>query len=204
MADEPKLTRRQLQAAATRRDIVEAARKLFAARGYAATSIAAIAEQAGVAVQTVYKVFGTKDAILVALLDAFEAEAQRLGEKLDFAAADTPAEQVRRVAAFHRALFDAGREIIEVFKSAAYGDMSALWEEGARRRRRAEAPLIEQWHAAGCLRAGLSKRRAADLLWTLTSPEVYSLLAVQSGWSGEAYEAWLVEAVTRELLGGEA
>jgi hypothetical protein len=107
---------------------------------------------------------------------------------------------VRRVAAFHRALFDAGREIIDVFKGAAHGDMGALWEEGGRRRRRAEAALVRQWHAGGHLRRGLTERRAADVLWALTSPDLYSLLVVQSGWSGNAYEEWLIETLTERLL----
>lgn len=78
--------------------------------------------------------------------------------------------------------------------------MGALWEEGGRRRRRAEAPLVEQWRSGGHLRAGLSKGRAADVLWALTSPELYSLLVVQSGWSGDAYEEWLIDALTERLL----
>ncbi len=200
MKKKARLSRRRLQAAATRQEIVDSARRLFAQHGYAATSIAAIAEAAGVAVQTVYKTFGSKEAILLAMLDSFEAEARRLGEAMEFTAADTPGGQVRRVAAFHRALFDAGREIIDVFKGAAYGDMGTLWEEGGRRRRRAEAALIDQWHAGGLLRPELSKRRAADVLWALTSPELYSLLVVQSGWSGDAYEQWLVETLTERLL----
>jgi AcrR family transcriptional regulator len=203
MEKKARLSRRQLQAAVTRQDIVDSARRLFAQHGYAATSIAAIAEAAGVAVQTVYKTFGSKDAILLAMLDSFEAEAQRLGETMEFAAADTPGAQVRRVTAFHRALFDAGREIINVFRGAAYGDMGALWEEGGRRRRRAEAALIDQWHVGGHLRSGLSKRRAADVLWALTSPELYSLLVVQSGWSGDAYEEWLVDTLAERLLAPE-
>src|SRR5688572_27541076 len=68
-------SRRQLQAEATRRDILAAARRLFAERGYAATSMAAIAEAAGAAVQTVYDSVGPKRAILLALNDVLDEEA---------------------------------------------------------------------------------------------------------------------------------
>src|SRR5438270_10858357 len=62
-------TRRERQAQATRRDIITAARRLFAERGYAATSVAQIAHEAGVAVQTIYDSLGSKRAILLAMLD---------------------------------------------------------------------------------------------------------------------------------------
>src|SRR5215204_3120445 len=61
--------RRQVQAAETRRQIVEAARQLFAERGYVGTTIEAIAQAAGVAGETVYATFGSKRAILARLVD---------------------------------------------------------------------------------------------------------------------------------------
>ncbi|GAA0966967.1 TetR/AcrR family transcriptional regulator [Acrocarpospora macrocephala] len=196
---EHKPSRRQIQAAATRAEIISAARRLFAGQGYVATPISEIAKEAGVAVQTVYKVFGTKDAILLALLDVFEAEAREISSVFDFAAPADPAEQLRLVAAYHRALFDRGQDILDVFRAAAHGELAALWEEGGRRRRQAQAPLAEGWRDR--LPEGLSPARAADILWALTSPEVYTLLVVESGWSGDAYQEWLAATLTRQLLG---
>ena len=60
---------------------------------------------------------------------------------------------------------------------------------------------MRRWHAGGYLRPGLSERRAADQLWAMTSPDVYSLLVVQCGWKGETYEQWLVQALRGMLFG---
>jgi AcrR family transcriptional regulator len=59
--------RRAAQAAATRRQILESAGKLFARDGYAATTVAAIAADAGVALKTVYVAFETKSGLVRAL-----------------------------------------------------------------------------------------------------------------------------------------
>ena len=61
--------RRQAQARETRRQITEAARMLFTERGYSGATIEAIAQEAGVATETVYAVFGNKRAILVHLVN---------------------------------------------------------------------------------------------------------------------------------------
>lgn len=58
------------------------------------------------------------------------------------------------------------------------------------------------WAMHGALRRGIGQREAADLPWTLTSPEIYRLLVSCLGWAPEAYEAWLTAAIERELFGG--
>ncbi|MBO3749649.1 TetR/AcrR family transcriptional regulator [Streptosporangiaceae bacterium NEAU-GS5] len=198
-ADKPP-SRRQLQAAATKREIVDSARRLFARQGYVETPITEIAQEAGVAVQTIYKAFGTKDAILLALLDVFESEARDISSVIDFTAPADPHEQIRLVAAYHRTLFDRGEDILDVFRTSAHGSMATMWEEGARRRRGAVTPLVDAWQAAGRLRPGLPPTEAADILWALTGPEFYALLVVQSHWSSDTYQAWLTTTLTHQLL----
>jgi AcrR family transcriptional regulator len=196
-----KPNRRQLQAAATRRDILDASRSLFAHSGFAATTIAQIAESAGVAVQTVYKVFTSKDGLLRGLLDEGEAEARRRSSVTDFNASPDPREQIRMLASFHRQLFEASQDLLGVFRSAsARTEMGLLWEEGGARRRRGQAETVRGWHTGGQLRAGLTERRAADQLWAMTDPDLYFLLVVQCGWKPDAYEEWLVATLTEMLL----
>src|SRR5579863_2269254 len=67
-------THRQRQAEATRTRVIRAARRVFAARGYGAATIAGIAEAAGVAIPTVYKLYGNKRALLTAVADSWEPE----------------------------------------------------------------------------------------------------------------------------------
>ena len=191
-----------MQAAATRADILTSARRLFAQQGVAATPIAAIAEAAGVAVQTVYKIFTSKEGILLGLLDMFEAEARRLSDVVDFTVSPDHHVQVRTIVAFHRRLFETSHDLLDVFRgaSASQGELAVLWTEGGNRRRQGQAAVVRQWQAKGHLRPGLSRREAADQLWAMTSPDLYSLLVVQSGWSPDAYESWLVRTLTQTLF----
>jgi hypothetical protein len=93
--------------------------------------------------------------------------------------------------------------MLDVFRgaAAAQGELAVLWEEGGRRRRHSEAAVVRRWHTAGHLRAGLSERRAADVLWTMTGPDVYSLMIVQCGWKPDVFERWLIQSL-REMLFG--
>ena len=195
-----KPSRRQLQAEATRRDIVDSARHLFASNGYSTSTITQIAQHAGVAVQTVYKAFGTKQAILLALLDTLEADARHHSNVHRFGATNEPVEDLRQLVAFHRALFDASRDGLSILRGAAYGDLGTILEEGGRRRRHGQSRLIAQWSRGKHLRPGLSTRRAADITWALTGPELYSLLVLQSGWNSATYEQWLIETLHRQLF----
>ena len=195
---------RQAQASETRSRIVEAARRLFVRDGFSATTVDAIAREAGVAVPTVYATFGSKAGILIALLNRLEAGAQMESTIAELRASRSPAEQAALVARFNRMLYGGGQEVIMLAVASAGSDpeVGAWAEEGDRRRREGQAPLVAAWAAAGKLRAGLDAQRAADILWTLSAPEVYRLLVVRSGWSPDAYEAWLADALARELLAG--
>src|SRR5258708_6894981 len=62
-------TRRRQQAQHNRGAVLAAARTRFLAKGYAATTIAEIARDAGVSVETVYKAFANKAGVLKALFD---------------------------------------------------------------------------------------------------------------------------------------
>ncbi len=201
-ADKPRRyrsPRRAAQAAETRRQIVDAAHRLFAERGLGATSIADVAGAAGVAAPTIYASFGSKAGLLLAILDELTAAAgmAEMREALRTHQHD-PTAQLAAYVHFDRTLFEQGRDIIGVGLGARSDPEIESWfAEGERRRRANQAPVVRAWRRAGALRRGLGERRAADILWGLTGPAVYQLFVVESGWSGSAFERWL-----RDLLEG--
>jgi AcrR family transcriptional regulator len=194
---------REARARATRERIVQAARTLFARDGYDATTLLAVAQEAAVAVQTVYATYGSKGAILAALLEVLDQQAEvgTLIAQLE-AAASAPAEQLRMLALFNRQLFERGADVLAVLRQAGtgQGDAAAVWQEGEQRRRLGQARYVHDWAVNRALREGLEEGAAADILWTLTGPEVYQLLVKESGWSASYYERWLTATLQTLLL----
>jgi AcrR family transcriptional regulator len=193
--------RREAQAARTREAVVDAARRLLRAEaGRTGATMEAIAAEAGVSVQTVYATFGSKAAILIALLDRLE-EAAAAGGPLPGRGTD-PASQVRSLVSFHRRLFEQGADVIAAGLGAVATDpdLAAHVDTGHRRRRAAQAGVVEDWHRRGALRAGLSRGEAADVLWALTSPDLYLLHVRGSGWTPARYARWLSRALHELLL----
>lgn len=177
--------RRQEQAQRTRQAILIAARGLFVAQGYGATTIEAIARDAGVAVQTVYAAFGSKRRMLIALLDrmAAVADPQRLERELSAARGDVK-RQLRETLAFTGRFYASGRDLINLARtvSGVEPDLALMWRTGEDRRYRANAALVKEWVRAGRLSAG-SARSVHDLLWALTGPDVFRLLVIERHWS---------------------
>jgi AcrR family transcriptional regulator len=193
--------RREAQARRTRERIIDAARHLWVERGFGATTMEAVAAEAGVAVQTVYGAFGSKGAILTALLGRLESEAggETLMRELRVA---TPRRQLALVAAFNRRLFQGGADIIAIAlgSTAVDAEVAAWAAEGDRRRREGQAHVVAGWHAAGALRPGTGPAEARDVLYTLTSPEVFLLLVKAGGWPPGRYESWLDRTLSTLLL----
>ena len=196
--------RRQAQAESTRRDIAAAARRLFVAQGYGAATIQAIAREAGVAVQTVYAAFGTKRAILFALLDQMVADADlsRLEEDTRVAEGD-PRRQLRARVAFASRLYAGAGDLIRVAQAAAAvePDLAAMVHEGESRRRRAVAGVVRAWQRDGALADGVDEREAVDLVWALLGPDVFRLFVTDRGWSRRRLEQWQFDTLERQLFG---
>ncbi len=200
---------RQEQARQTRLRILEAARRLFLERGYAATSIEALAAEAAVSPDTVYAVFGTKRTLLKQLMDVIVG-----GDDADVAFLDRSEPQaVRRLAdpRAQLAAFAAGvarrveavRPLDDILRGAAEVDaeVSALRDDIQLRQRHAAMTTVAGWLASnGPLRDGMSVGVAADVIWTLTSPEVHLLLRDRCGWSQQRYAGWLESTLIRTLL----
>ena len=208
-SSEPTLSRREQKARATRRTVLRAAERLFVADGYGATTIQAIADEADVAVQTVYAIFGNKRSVLAELVDVAIAgdDAEIVVNAREWMRpvweAPTAADRLRAYAAAVRRIMDGAGDVFAVVDAAATTDPDVveLAETTERRRRTGAASVVEAVRSVGDLRPELTPARATDVLWLLNSPAVYAQLVRRSGWTPEEYETWLADAMVRELLG---
>ena len=200
--------RRREQAAATRHEILEAAQRLFERHGYAATTMAAIAAEAGVALKTVYVAFETKSGVLRALwhllLRGDEADVP-MGERQwyrDVLAEPDPRRQVRLVAQNSRAVKTRAAALMKVIRDAAptEPDIEALWSRIQSDFHEIQRPIVAALDERDALRPELDVARATDLLWTLNHPDLWHLLVGERGWSAEEYEQWFADAVCLQLL----
>jgi AcrR family transcriptional regulator len=185
------------RAADTRERITTAARELFTSHGFEAATIAAIAERAGVAEPTVYATFGSKRAIMAALLARTELDAQAPAWSEKISNEPDPAAKLDLFAAWSRTIFTTSQDLsVAVHRGAAFAE---LREEAEHRRRQAIDDLIATLDAAGALRDDLPVKQAADRAWILTGPELY-LLATTCGWTPSHYQRWLAELLRDQLL----
>lgn len=213
MADDPKprrydSPRRREQAAATRGEILEAALRLFEQRGYTATSMAAIAADAGVAPKTVYLAFQSKRGLLLALWHLLlrgDEEPVPVGERRWFREVvdePDPEHLLRLNARNSRIVKERAGALLEILRSAAPADveLDALWMRIQTEFYENQRSIVEQLQKNGALRASLEVDRGADILWTLNHPSVYGLLVGDRGWSPQQYEEWLGDAFCSQLL----
>ncbi len=194
-------TLRTERAAVTRRRIAEAARVLFARQGYGATTLTAIATEAGVAVQTVYAVYGSKAGILRALREAVlrQPEAEALYE----AAIQAP-DAARTLELFARSIrlrWEHGRDIVAIHEDGASVDPTLRAEvETVLATRRAGIGRLAT-RLEGALAPGTDASRATAILDALTLPAVYSELVDVGAWTPDGYEIWLAATLRNQLLG---
>lgn len=196
---------RQQQAAETRSRIIECAARLFQTAGYGRTTIRQIAQEAGVAVDTVYAIFGSKIRVLTAIIDARLAPAGQpnLMERPEALAVRDEPDQRRKLELFAQDMNTVlGRvgPVYEILRTAAGVDPEAadVYEE-MNRYRLANLTNVAQWLSErGPLR--VDTERAADIIWTLASPDVARLLKDLRGWSDEEYAQWLADSLELTLL----
>jgi AcrR family transcriptional regulator len=200
--------RRRDQAAATRRAILEAAQRVFEAQGYAATPVPTIADEAGVAVKTVYLAFTTKAGILCALwsdrLAGAEADTPVLERAwyLELLDEPDPRRKLQLVARQSRGVKTRSAALMEVIRSAAAVDreIGQLWDDIQQKLLVVVRAVVQQLADGDALAAGLDVDSAVDLLFTLNHPSVWQLLVVGRGWTADQYEGWLAETLTQQLL----
>ena len=204
--------RRQKRARQTRHSILAAAHELFLRQGYARTTVQQIADQADVAWQTVYAVFGGKPAILSAVFDvavAGDDEPVPVSERpfvQAIAEADDPRAKMR---IFARHLREAGERVagvLSVIESAAATDsqIADLWRELQDQRLHGMTLAARGFQEQGALRPGLSVGRAADILWLYTGPWAYRSFVSERGWSLDEFEAWIGDTLYHQLMDPDA
>jgi AcrR family transcriptional regulator len=199
-------SRRRAQAQATRVDILDAAQRLFEARGYAATTMEAIAAEAGVALKTVYVAFETKSGLLRALWNHLLRGGQDetpMGQQdwyRDVVAEPDPVRKLERVARESRVVKERIGATLEVIRSAAYADedIGGLWDRIQTDFHDNQRGIVESLGPA--LRPELDVASATDILWTLNHPNVCQLLVDERGWTWEQWERWFLDAARAQLL----
>lgn len=200
--------RRREQARATRRAVLDAALELFVELGYAATTVAAIAARAGVSAETVYAAFKNKRSVLSELLDVSivgddapvplleRAWVQRMRDEPD------PKRRLEILAKNGCLILARIAPVYGVVRSAAAVDpeIATLWERYKAQRFEGQRILLGILLPGARLRPGLTRSAAADILFTIGSPETYTSLVRDRSWSMAQFERWYKDSLARLLL----
>jgi AcrR family transcriptional regulator len=197
--------RRAAQAVATREAIVSAASALFAQRGYAGTTMRAVAEQAQVAVESVYAT-GCKSGLLrMALQQALSSDgapltaAPELRSLLDCA---SQREQIRALATFTAGLMSRIAPLEQAFSTAAECDaeLRGLWSELLGHRLADARTVVAAIAANGPLRDGMTPELGAQTIWAIINAGTWQLTTGNLGWSPAAFADWLNLILAAALL----
>lgn len=198
--------RREAQARETRAEIARAARRLFVAQGWAATTVRDVAREAGVSVPTVYAAYRDKTGLLWALAEAADlsADAPRMLAELEDAAA-APGRQLAAMAGYDRRLFERAGDLIALVREAGRTepDLATLYREARRLGDQTRVQVFSSW-PADVLRSGLDVQAAVDIYAAMCNIDVYTTLTHERAWSPEQVERWWSEALVRELLTRES
>jgi AcrR family transcriptional regulator len=199
-------SRRKRQAELAREAILAAARKRFLADGYAATTVAAVAADSDVSVETIYKRFGGKPGLVRALWE------QALGGRGDvpapvrsdaMSAAETDAEQMlRKWARLNAEVTFEVVPILLLVRAAADRDeaMAALLAETEQQRLTRMRHNARRLLKTGGVRAGLRPTQVTDILWMFSASELYEVLALRRNWTQARYAAFIADSMVAALL----
>ena len=199
-------TRRREAAARTHAAILEATRELFTERGYTATPMTAIAERAGVALDTVYAAVGRKPDLARLLIEtAITGTDQAIpAEQRDYVRAIQAAPDAKtKIAAYAAAITAIAPRmalVLGIVQQAGPTEpgLAALWTEIGERRAENMRLFVADLAAVAPLR--LEPEQAADVVWATNSAEMYQLLVGQRGWTPQRYERFLADTWRRLLL----
>ena len=197
---------RMEQAQRNRENIIEVARRVFLERGYAATTINAIAQEAGVSIETIYKSFGGKAGLVRAIYERGlagrgDTPAPERSDAMSAREAD-PRAILRHWGALTAEVSPLVSPILQLVRSAATTDpeLAELLSESDAQRltrmRRNARVLVDRRF----LRKGVTAERAAEILWAYTSPELYDLFVMRRGWTPQRFGEFVASALTAALL----
>jgi len=199
-------SRRRAQAAQTRDEIIEVARRRFLADGYAATTLGSIAQDAGVSVETIHKAFGGKSGLVRALWvkgleGAGPVPAEQRSDALR-ASTTNPRELIKGWGRFISEVAPRGAPIVLLIRNAAAVDpqMAELLAETEHQRLRRMEDNARTLHERGQLRPELSLEQARDVLWAYSSADLYELLVIKRGWSPSEHAAFVARGTIAALL----
>ena len=194
--------RRAVQAEQTRMEILSAARRHFADRGYAATSLKEIAADAGVSVQTVYDSVGSKADLVRRLNDLIDAEANVVEIAMTIPSIDDPVELVRIPARIVCRIVDRCGDIVRASFDAARAepDLAPIADEGGRRHRAGARGIAERLSSLGAFAPGVTTDEAAISIAALADVRVVFMLMDDHGLDLEAVEEWIVTTTARAVL----
>jgi AcrR family transcriptional regulator len=201
-------TRRQEQARQTRRAVLEAAHRLFVEQGYAKTTMAEVAGEVGVSVETVYKAFGNKPGLVKAVFDVavvgddepIPMVQRELVQRIE---AEPDAREKLRIYGEHLVTTGARTAaILLVVRAAAATDDGAaeLWEQLQAERLTGMTAFAKHLDEGGHLRKDVSAAEARDVVWTHNSVEMWDLLVIQRGWSAKRFGTWVGRQLIAALL----
>jgi AcrR family transcriptional regulator len=200
--------RRREQAAMTRRAVLDAAQRLFERDGYAATTMSAIAQAAGVSTKTVYVIFETKSGVLTALWhlllrgDEGDAPVAQRAWYREVLEEPDPERRLRLNARNARRVKVRAGALMGVIRSAAEldPDIGALWERIQTEFHDNQHVILQTLDDSGALRPGLGVDEAADIVWALNHPDVWLLLVGRRGWTADHFEQWFADTIVAQLL----
>jgi AcrR family transcriptional regulator len=200
-------SRRLAQMSAARLRVIEAAKALFIEFGYPATTLESVAEAADVSLPSLYRLFGSKRALLAAVLDTSfggDDEAIAFGDRPAVRAARSEPDPFRMVEAFGRILgelMERTSAILYVLETAAQLDPEAheLLAEIRRQRHTGQSRIVAALAGRGALDPDLEPSKAADMVYAFMSPDVHRILTIERGWTAQEYEAWAIRCL-RSLL----
>ena len=190
--------------------VVEAARLRFLRDGYAPTTLATIAADADVSVETIYKTFRNKAGVLKAVFDVAavgdDAPIPMLQREVvaEIRADPDPVQKLVRYARHLEAVMPRTAEIQLLVRATATLDpeIDAVWSQMKAERLTGMTAFAEHLEEAGVLRSGVTVDLARDVLWSYNSVELYELLVLERGWDLARYRDFLADALAAALLPG--
>jgi AcrR family transcriptional regulator len=193
---------RRAKSELTRKRILIAAKRVIAKRGFEKATIGAVAELAGVSAPLIYALFKSKEGLLRALIDStvFGTDYEALVDKV--AAQNDPVLVLRTAASITRLIYEA--EMRQLGSIHRPGILSAglrkLEQDLENQRYERQEVVVRRLFDAAAVRTGLAFADARDILWSLTSGELYRLLVLERKWTGDDYETWLASLLATALL----
>ena len=187
------------QAGATARAILDAAERLFAARGYTSVTMKEIAREAGIAPATAYLHFAGKVPVVEALADAITGDP---GLSVEHVEGEAPAmNRIRLAAATLRRLNERSWLVADILRtqSGPNGELRALADEWRRRHLDAVARGVRAVAQAGQLQRGRSVQETADIIYAIGGVDVYRALVRERNWTPSEYEEWLTGFLAANL-----